>query len=111
MTNEFDIIEHPLVILWLKEFAKNEPLGLIFLTGGNVSLFKNKWGNPSGATQNLQYWKREHSGINIYVYADENITFFKVQYLGDKEKFLQDKKIGTYITGFLSKLTKEFLNI
>jgi hypothetical protein len=110
MTNEFDIIEHPLVLFWLKDFAKSEPLGLIFLTEGHNKLFKTKWGNPSGVTQNLSYWKRDYLGITIYVYSDEKITFYKVQYLGDKETFIQDKKMGSYLTGFLTKLTKDIIN-
>ena len=34
--NEFDIIEHPSVLLWLKEYAKNDPLGFCFLIQGNL---------------------------------------------------------------------------
>lgn len=109
MTNEFDIIDHPLVLFWIKDYAKNEPLGLAFLTQGNQLVFKRKWGPPDGQTQRFQYWKRDHLGITIYVYSDENMTFYKVQYLGEKEMFTQDKKMGSYLTGFLSKLTKEIL--
>lgn len=107
MTNEFDIILHPLVLLWLKEYAKTEPLGLAFLTQSNQSLFQKKWGNADGQTQRLQYWRRDYLGITMYVYSDDSISFYKVQYLGDKEAFIQDKKMGSYLTGFLTKLTKE----
>lgn len=110
MTNEFDIITHPLVLHWLRDYAKSEPLGLAFLTQGNEKFFQKKWGKSSGQTQRFQYWKRDHLGITIYVYSDENSSFYKVQYLGEKEMFIQDKKMGSYLTSFLSKLTKEILS-
>lgn len=109
MTNEFDIVEHPLVYMWLKDYLKNEPLGFCFLTQGNKSLFKNIWGNSIGQTQKFNYWKRDYLGITIYVYSDSESTFYKVQYLGEKEMFIQDKKMGAYLQGFLTKLTKEIL--
>lgn len=107
MTNEFDLIEHPLVLLWFKDFVKTDPLGVVFLTEGHVDFFTNKWGKSTGSTQNLQYWKRDYLGITLYVYSDDKITFYKAQYLGDRENFIQDKKMGSYLTGFLTKLTKE----
>lgn len=109
MTNEFDIIEHPLVLMWLKEYAKTEPLGLAFITQGNKFIFKQKWGAPVGQNKNFSYWKRDHLGIIIYAYSDDNMTFYKVQYLGEKEMFIQDKKMGSYLTSFLHKLTKDIL--
>lgn len=110
MTNEFDIIEHPIVNMWFKDYAKNEPLGFCFLTQSNQENFKNMWGKPNGRTQKFDYWKRDHLGITIYVYSDEEATFYKVQYLGEKHMFQQDKKMGSYMTGFLVKLTKEVLS-
>jgi len=109
MTNEFDIIDQPIVLLWFKNFAKNEPLGFSFLTQGNDQLFTNMWGKPNGNTQKFNYWKRDHLGITIYVYSDNHATFYKVQYLGEKTMFQQDKKMGSYLTGFLEKLAKEIL--
>jgi hypothetical protein len=111
MTNEFDIIDHPLVLLWLKEYLKNEPLGFVFLIQGNLNFFKSIWGDAAGKTQRFEYWKKDHLGITIYVYADEQSTYYKVQYLGNKEMFVLDKKMGSYLTGFLNKLTKEILEV
>lgn len=110
MTNEFDIIEHPMVLMWFLEFSKSEPLGMNFLTQGNVKYFQHKWGNPNGKAHDHNYWKKDYLGITLYVYSNEKETFYKVQYLGSKEMFIQDKKMGSYITGFLIKLTKEILN-
>lgn len=110
MTNEFDIIEHPLVFMWMKEYAKTDPLGFVFLTQGNAEFFEHFWGASSGKTQKYQYWKKDHLGITLYVYSDDNITYYKVQYLGDKETFITDRKMGAYLTGFLSKLVKEIIN-
>jgi hypothetical protein len=109
MTNEFDIIDHPLVLLWFKEFAKNEPLGFSFLTKGNINYFKSIWGPSSGQTQKFAYWKKEYLGINIYIYSDETATFYKVQYLGEKDNFINDKKMGSYLIGFLTKFNKELI--
>lgn len=110
MTNEFDIIEHPMVLMWFLEYSKNEPLGTVFLTQGNIEFFKKKWGNPTGKAQVHNYWKRDYLGITLYLYTNEYETFYKVQYLGEKEMFIADKKMGSYITGFLTKLTKEILD-
>lgn len=109
MTNEFDIITHPLVFLWLKEFAKNEPLGFVFLINGHMDYFKSIWGIESGKTNSFSYWKKEYLGINIFIYSDNETTFYKVQYLGEKENFINDKKMGAYLTGFLSKFSKELI--
>lgn len=110
MTNEFDIIEHPMVLMWFLEYAKNEPLGTAFLTKGNVNFFNKKWGKPTGKAQEHNYWKRDYLGITLYLYSNENETFYKVQYLGEQDMFISDKKMGSYITGFLTKLTKEILD-
>lgn len=110
MTNEFDIIEHPLVSLWLKEQSKKEPLFLVALTQGNAKFFTKIWGPHSGLTKRFQYWKQEYLGITIYVYSDAKETFYKIQYLGPRDNFIADKKIGSYLTGFLKKLSKDFLS-
>ncbi len=109
MTNEFDIIDHPSVILWFRDIAKTEPLGFAYLIKGNVNYFKQIWGAPAGQTQKFSYWKRDYLGITIFVYSDENATFYKVQYLGEKETFVSDKKMGSYLIGFLTKFTKEII--
>lgn len=110
MTNEFDIINHPLVVLWIKEYIKNDPLAIPFITQGNEGLFKKMWGNPVGQVQNFSYWKKDYLGITIFVYTDKKTTFYKIQYLGNLDSFVKDKKIGSYLTGFLSKLIKEIIN-
>lgn len=110
MTNEFDIIDHPVVLIWFLEYAKNEPFGFNFITKGNASFFSKKWGSPNGKAQQHNYWKKDYLGITLYVYSNDEETFYKVQYLGEKDMFINDKKMGSYITGFLTKLTKEILN-
>lgn len=110
MTNEFDIIEHPLVQLWLKDFAKIEPLGFSFLVQGNFDFFKNMFGAPTGQAAKFSYWKREHLGITIFIYSSNLATFYKVQYLGEREAFINDKKMGSYLTGFLQKFTKDLVS-
>jgi len=107
MTNEFDIIEHPLVAKWFAEFAKTEPLGFSFLTRGNIEYFESIWGKSTGQAQGFLYWKREYLGIIIYVYSDENSSFYKVQYLGTKDLFVNDQKMGSYLLEFLNKFVKE----
>lgn len=108
--NEFDIIEHPLVQLWLKDFAKIEPLGFSFMCQGNYEFFKNMWGEPTGQTKKFPYWLRPHLGIDVYVYSSAFATFFKVEYHGNKEAFVNDKKMGSYLTGFLNKFTKDLIS-
>ncbi len=110
MTNEFDIIEHPAVVLWFKEFAKSEPLGFSYLIKGNEEYFKNTIGKPEGQTQKFSYWKKDYLGITIFIYSDSNTTFYKVQYLGEREGFINDKKMGSYLIGFLTKFSKEIID-
>ena len=110
MTNEFDFIDHPSVLFWLKEYGKTEPLGLSFLTQGNSDYFTYLWGTPNGETQKFSYWKRDYLGITIFVYSDSNSTFYKSQYLGEKDTFINDKKIGAYLIGFFISLVKEIIN-
>lgn len=109
-TNEFDIIEHPMVASWVREYVKTEPLGVCFLTQGNTNLFHKMWGKEDGLTKKSKYWTKDHLGITIYVYSDDSSSFYKVKYLGDRDMFLSDKKMGSYLTGFLTKLTKDILS-
>ncbi len=109
MTSEFDIIDHPNVFSWLKELSKNDPLAFATICGGNISGFKALWGKPTGTTQRFDYWKKDYLGITIFIYSEKQTTFYKVQYLGEKDIFLKDRKIGVYISSFLSKLTKDLL--
>lgn len=107
MTNEFDIIEHPLVLAWLKEYAKTEPLGFCFLTQGNTDYFRKIWNkSPTSRTSRYDYWQINHLGITLFIYSNKDETVYKVQYLGEKDIFLQDKKIGSYIISFIQKLTE-----
>lgn len=108
MSQEIDIIEHPFVVLWLKDLTKNDPLCFATLIEGNISRFKKQFGQPTGKTQRYLFWKKDYLGITIFIYSDNYNTFYKIHYLGAKEIFVQDKKIGSYITGFLDKIIKNF---
>lgn len=107
MTNEFDLIEHPMVQNWLKELAKTEALALIGLVEGNAQRFRRLFSEPSGKTQRFEYWKRDYLGITIFLYTDNRSTYYKIQYLGEKDLFCKDKKMGSYMASFLGKLAKE----
>lgn len=111
MTNIFDIYDHPLVSLWFKELAKNEPLALSILTQSNLDLFSKMWGSATDAKiGGYTVWKRDHLGITVFAYVNNEITFYKVQYLGEKDMFVSDKRMGTYLTSFLTKLQKEIFS-
>lgn len=109
MSTELDIIDHPQVFTWLKDLSRQDTMAFVTLCGGNCDTFKSLWGKAHGKTQRFDYWKKEHLGTTIFVYTDKYTTFYKVQYLGEKEIFLQDKKIGAYVIAFLSRLAKELL--
>lgn len=106
MTNEFDIIEHPLVKLWLSNYAKTDPLALDFLTQGNTSYFTDLMGKPQGNSMKYDYWIEQHSGFTIYIYSNNSASMYKVKFLGEKEAFVNDNRIGSYIIGFLEKFIK-----
>lgn len=108
--NEIDIIEHPIVSKWFKELSKNEPFTYLALIQGNTIKFKKIFGTPQGETNKFLYWKKDYIGINIYIYTNPTDTYYKVQYTGDSENFPQDKKIGSYVVGFLNKLIKDLNN-
>ncbi len=110
MTNEFDIIDHPMVFSLLQELASKEPLALCFLTQGNKDNFYSKWGKAIGQKQSFEYWAKDYLGITLFVYSNSESSYYKVRYLGDREMFVNDKKMGSYLTGFLSKTIKEFID-
>lgn len=110
MTNEFDFIKHSAVLTWFFNKALNDPLCVTFLTKGNISVFENLWGAPSGKTGDYTYWKRDYCGITIFVCSNASETVYRVQYLGDYERFLEDNKMGAYCTGFLNSLCNDLLN-
>lgn len=111
MTNIFDIYDHPVVALWMKELLKTDPLGLCVLVQSNLELFSKMWEKPTDAKiGEFTVWKRDHLGITVFAYVNDEITFYKVQYLGEKDMFVNDKRMGTYLTGFLNKLSKEIFN-
>lgn len=105
--NEYDISDHPMVLNWMKDLAKNDPLALITLTGGNEKLFKSLFGDSNGRTKRFAYWKKEHLGMNFIIYSNDVNTFYKIHHLGEYDNFVQDKKIGVYITGFMNKTLKD----
>lgn len=107
VNNEFDIIEHPLAVLWMANFMKNEPLGFVTIINPNLEMFSKMWGEPQTAPGGNKVWRREQMGVNFYVYTNEHSTVYKIQYMGTKDLFKQDKKIGNFITLFLSKLIEE----
>lgn len=104
---EIDIINHPVVQIWFKELAKNEPLKFLSLTDGLKENISKIYGKPSGETQRFAFWKKEHLGVSMYIYTDDKTSYYKIQYMGNEEQFLSDKKIGVYITVFLSKFLKD----
>lgn len=110
MTNEFDVIEQPMVALWLKDQARSNPLGFISLTGNNVQRFHKNLGKPHGTTQRFQFWKQDYLGFIIFIYCDNESTYYKIQYLGTKDIFVKDKKVAAYITGYLNSLIQETLS-
>lgn len=105
---EFDIMENPLVFLWFKDLAKNDPLAFITITNSNRINFKNYFGDPIGREGKYECWKQDYMGITIYLLTDNFKTIFKVSYLGEKEIFIQDKKMGIYITSFMNQLIDNF---
>lgn len=107
---EFDIIENPLVFLWFKDLAKNDPLAFITITNSNKINFRNYFGKPTNREGKYECWKQDYMGINITLLTDNYKTFIRISYLGEKEIFIQDKKIGIYITSFLNKLIENFFN-
>lgn len=108
MMNEFDIIDHPLVFLWFKSFVKTNPFALSFLFSGDANFFKSLYGNPIGKMQNFDFWKINHLGIVIFIYFDGTNVVYKVQYLGDKNLFIDDQNISKHIIDFLLDLINKF---
>lgn len=107
MTHEFDIIDHPLVLLWFINYAKVDPLSIDFLTQGNINLFKRHFGPSKTEIMKFQVWMQQHSGIFINIYSSESSTIYKIKYLGSKENFLEDHVMSGYIIDFLEDLLKK----
>lgn len=103
MNKEFDIIENPIVFLWFKDLAKNDPLAFSTIIGGNKENFRNYFGSPTTTDTKNEYWTQDYMGINITLISDNYKTVFKISYLGDKNIFIQDRKMGMNIVSFLNK--------
>ena len=54
-------------------------------------------------------FRYHYLGITIFVYSSEIVTFYKVQYLGARDTFINDKRMGSYLIGFLTKFSKEII--
>lgn len=104
MNKEFDIIENPLVFLWFKDLAKNDPLAFSTIIGPNKENFRNNFGQPTKVENKAEHWTQDYMGIKISLITDNQRTHFKVSYLGEKDIFIQDRKMGTYINSFMNKL-------
>ena len=109
-TNEFDIFDHPTAMLWLREFSKNNPYGYCFLTSMDIVVLKDTLGFPIRENQGAMVWQTEYMGINLFIYQKNKLTQYKVQYLGEQDKYLLDKRFGTYITGFLNEFVSMIIN-
>lgn len=108
MTNEFDIIQHPMFQMWLSDLATRDPLCVSFLIKGNMDSFEAIWGKPSEIVNRDHCWRKEYLGTKFFVYSNDQSTYYKVEYLGSYEMFLEDKRMGSYITGFMNSLLKAF---
>ena len=113
MTNEFDVLDHPMLIAWFDSLALKDPLGVCFVTGDNLKLFHATWGAPDGYAKrgdSFEYWHKDHLGISIFIYANNASTYFRVKYFGSKASFLQDEKMGSYLVTYMDAYLRSFID-
>lgn len=107
-TSKYDIIDHPLVFLWLKDLGRHEPLALATILGGNRENFKNFFGQYNQKDMNFDYWIVDYIGIKLIIGSNEIKSVYKISYMGEKNDFIKDKQIGSYIISFLNKMMENY---
>lgn len=104
-----DIIENPLVSMWMKEKAKRDPLLFCRLIENNLKRYSRWLG--SGA-------KVEESGYIVWMIKDvhltlligcsvKNGTVFKVLYPAGISSYASDRKFGGAVNASLEKISQK----
>ena len=105
-SDTIDVSLNPLVLLWMKEKCKRDPIAFCRLIENNKKRFKRLFGTGVNAEE-YGYdlaWGIEELGIPIYILSSPKGTIYKIHYPGGDRAFAADRKIGSAITAFLEKL-------
>ena len=104
-----DVSINPLVLLWMKEKAKRDPIAFCRLAENNSKRFKRLYGNGVHAEDvGSEYaWSIEELGIPLFLLSGPSGSIYKIHYPGGDRAFAADRKMGSAITAFLERLLLE----
>lgn len=102
-----EIIDSPLVKIWLKEKAKRDSVAFCRLVGDNSVRFKRILGKSE--TRELSFgkefvWLWEEQGVVFLITSSIKGTRFFINYTGGQRAFIADRRMGSAATGFLERL-------
>ena len=104
-----DVAINPLVLLWMKEKAKRDPIAFCRLVENNSKRFKRIYGvgvNAEEVGAELA-WSIEELGIPLFLLTSQQGSQYKIHYPGGDRAFAADRKMGSAITSFLERLVLE----
>lgn len=102
-----DVVESPLVAIWLREKAKRDPIAFCRLADDNTERFQRILGKPE-KSRNGQgttwVWGVEEQGVPLLVLSSARGSQYMIHYPGGLRAFGADRKMGSAITKFLERL-------
>lgn len=111
---QFDVIDHPAVALWMKDVMRKDPEGFLKLMGNNVDFFTRYFGKPTwrdpGEKGWTHGWSAYENSLQWLILTGKCGTIFRVRLPTSSEAYLADPKVGVGLVGFLSSLYKNINN-
>lgn len=102
-----EIIDSPLVKIWLKEKAKRDSVAFCRLVGDNSVRLKKILGNSESRVLSFGkefVWLWEEQGVVFLITSSIRGTRFFINYTGGQKAFIADRRMGSAVTGFLERL-------
>lgn len=106
LENQVDLADLPAVWRWLKELAKRDPVGFLYLTRGNIRPFALLWGKahwqPKDHPDWTHGWSFSDEGLNWIILSGPRGTSYRLRPSGDD--FITDPKVTRGAVAFLERL-------
>lgn len=102
-----EVIESPLVKMWLKEKAKRDPIAFCRLVQDNTERLSRIWGKAQTRkiSSGLEsFWLWEEQGVVFLISSSSRGTRIYLNYTGGARAFMADRRMGSAVTSFLERL-------
>lgn len=104
--NQIDLADLPGVWRWLKDLARRDPEGFLFLSRGNVRAFEQHWGpaqwQPQPPSDWTAGWSFSEDGLSWIVLSGPRSTSYRIRLSGDDLR--NDPKVTRAAIAFLERL-------